>query len=112
MNADTDFGPRVSLLLNSLLLRSLGHIRADRCLHEHFSGLPQDLVGQLRIIILLRQNMEKLSHGLCEMLEIRKVLNDRGLRSYEVSIGLFASVKVSGCYHMPGHDVSLQYTAL
>lgn len=80
--------------------------------YANVSRLPQDLVGQLRIIILLRQDMEKLSHRLCEMLEIRKVLNDRGLRSYEVSIGLFATVKVAGCYHMPGHDVSPQHTAL
>jgi hypothetical protein len=81
MNADTDFGPRVSLLLNSLLLRSLWHIRADRCIHKYDSRLPQYLVGQLRIVILLRQNVEKLSHRLCEMLKIRKILNDRGLRS-------------------------------
>jgi len=38
--------------------------------------------------------MEKLSHRLCEMLKIRKVLNDRGLRSYRLSIGLSSSVRL------------------
>jgi len=54
MNADTDFGPRVSLLLNPLLLRSLWQVRADCWVQEYDSRLPQDLVSQLRIVILLR----------------------------------------------------------
>lgn len=112
MNADTDFGPRVSLLLNSLLLRSLLHVRANYCIHEYILRLPQDLVGQLRIVILLRQDMKKFSHRLCKMLKVRKILNDRGLRSYELLTGLFASVKLTECYRMPGRDVSPQYTAL
>lgn len=63
MNADTDFGPRVSLELNSLfpssLLRvSIAHSSpGDEC-------LLQDLIRQLRVIVLLCKNMEKLSHGL------------------------------------------------
>lgn len=63
MNADTDFGPRVSLELNSLLPSSLLRVNtADASLGSGY--LLQDLIRELRVIVLLCKNMEKLSHGL------------------------------------------------
>ena len=44
-------------------------------------NVPQHLVCQLRIIVLLRKDMHEFSHRLRKMLKIRQVLNDRGLRS-------------------------------
>lgn len=63
MKAETDFGPRVSLELNSLLPSSLGTLARKLKVSDQ-SVVLQNLIGKLRIIVLLRQNVEELSHGL------------------------------------------------
>lgn len=75
MNVDTDLGPFVSLLLNSLLLSSLVW-SATRGIYTDHNDLPQDLVRQLRIIILLCENMEEFCHWFREVFEVRQILDD------------------------------------
>lgn len=80
MNVEIDFGPFVSLLLNSLLLTSLGNRQ-----HQDISGwnrlLPQDLISQLWIVILFSQDLQKLSHRFRKMVEVGKALHNRRLGS-------------------------------
>jgi hypothetical protein len=66
---DTDFGPLVSLLLNSLLLSSLlnGQWLLAETLHLN---LPEHVVSQLRIVVLLRQDLQKFCHWLRQVLKI------------------------------------------
>ena len=75
INVETDLGPFVSLLLNSLLLRSL-HSGVNVIEAIDLDELPQNLVCQLRIIILFRDNMEKLCHWFGKMLEVGKILDN------------------------------------
>ena len=77
MKAETDLGPRVSLLLNSLLLKSL---QEDQHKPRKSGAVkPQYFLSKLRVIILLGKYMEKFRHWLRQMLKIRKILNDRCL---------------------------------
>jgi len=82
INAETDFGPLVSLLLNSLLLKSLQRLINFSQLIQIFElCLPQNLISQLRVIVLLGQNVQKFAHWFCKVLEVRKILDYRSLRS-------------------------------
>jgi hypothetical protein len=49
-----DLGPLLSLLLNSLLLRSL----ISRQINSKKKIIPEDLVGEVGIIVLLREYLE------------------------------------------------------
>ena len=56
-NAATDLGPLLSLLLNSLPLRSLGSVnKNDR------SVLPKYFISQLRVIILFGEDLKEFGH--------------------------------------------------
>jgi hypothetical protein len=72
-NAATDFGPLLSLLLNSLLLRSL---KGSTRFKVAKAIIPQNLISELRVIVLLGENLEQFSHGFREMLIVLQVLYD------------------------------------
>jgi len=56
-NAATDLGPLLSVLLNSLPLRSLEWVnKRDR------SGLPEYFIGQLGVIVLLGEDLKQFCH--------------------------------------------------
>lgn len=77
MKAETDLGPRVSLLLNSLLLSSLPE--GQQISQKLRASEPQDFLGKLGIIVLLRKNVKEFCHWFCQMLKVGKVLDDRCL---------------------------------
>ena len=81
MKVETDLGPLVSLLLYSLLLKSLRTISILRTSLIFRIDLPKDFVGELWIIILLGQNVEELRHRLRKMLEVGQILYYQGLRT-------------------------------
>lgn len=63
MKVDTDFGPLASLLLNSLPLSSL---QRGQSTSSGWSGkhIPQNFFSKLWIVVLLRENLQKLRHRL------------------------------------------------
>ena len=82
MNADTDFGPRVSFELNSLFPSSLFYVSMKFPLILDQIVVLENFIGKLRIVVLLRQNVEEFSHRLGQMFKIRQALHDRSLRTY------------------------------
>lgn len=73
--AATDFGPLLSLLLNSFPLRSLDNQIA------HNDIQPENLISKMRIVILFGKNLEKFCHGFGEMFIILQILHNGSLGS-------------------------------
>ena len=95
MNVETDLGPFVSLLLNSLLLRSL-ETPVNAVANVPGNAIPQNFIRELRIIVLLCENMQKFGHRFGKMFKIRKILDDRSLRSCSYPLESLSH------WHLPG----------
>lgn len=78
INPDTDFGPRVSLLLNSLLLSSLRNHSVNDCRYNYVprENELEDFIHQLWIIVLFGQDLQEFRHRLRQVFEISKALDD------------------------------------
>lgn len=79
MNAETDLGPRVSFELNSLFPSSLYFRQLRSMSFEESKLLLQNFIGQLRVVVLFREDMQKFCHWFRKMLEIGQALYDRRL---------------------------------
>lgn len=65
IKAETDFGPRVSFELNSLFPSSLVVRQPEFLLRDSsYVNILQNLIRELRVIILLRENVKELGHRL------------------------------------------------
>lgn len=76
---DTDLGPFVSLLLNSLLLNSLPvrlvYVESDRI----GNCIPKNLINELGVVVLFGENVQELGHRFGKVLKVGEILDNRGL---------------------------------